>query len=104
MHRVLDVDPERRRVRMEPGAIHTRVQREAAPHGLRLGPDPLLGRLLHDRREHRNHAAGAHTLRHGATKDHLLALTVVLHEGTVVTLGEGADRTRPRPGPGPPGS
>ena len=95
MHRVLDVDPERRRVRMEPGAIHTRVQREAAPHGLRLGPDPSSGDFCTIGGNIGTNAAGAHTLRHGATKDHLLALTVVLHEGTVVTLGEGADRNPP---------
>src|SRR6185503_4141552 len=40
MNRVLEVDLERRLVRVEPGAIHTRVQRAAAPHGLRLGPGP----------------------------------------------------------------
>ena len=43
MHRVLDVDLERRRVRMEPGAIHTRVQREAAPTACGSGPTPSSG-------------------------------------------------------------
>lgn len=95
MNRVLEVDPGRARVRMEPGAIHTRVQRAAAPHGLRLGPDPSSGDFCTIGGNIGTNAAGAHTLRHGATKDHLQALTVVLHDGTVVRLGEGAEGREP---------
>src|SRR2546430_7201659 len=43
MHRVVDVDADRRTVRVEPGAIHTRVQKAARGVGLRLGPDPSSG-------------------------------------------------------------
>ncbi|MGE5178556.1 MAG: anaerobic glycerol-3-phosphate dehydrogenase subunit C [Bacteroidota bacterium] len=90
MNRVVAIDADRRRVRMEPGAIHTRVQRAAAPHGLRLGPDPSSGDFCTIGGNIGTNAAGAHTLRHGSTKDHLLALTVVLHDGTVVRLGDDA--------------
>jgi FAD/FMN-containing dehydrogenase/Fe-S oxidoreductase len=94
MHHVLDVDPEGRRVRMEPGAIHTRVQKAAAPHGLRLGPDPSSGDFCTIGGNIGTNAAGAHTLRHGATKDHLLSMTLVLHDGTIVTVGEQARGSR----------
>jgi FAD/FMN-containing dehydrogenase/Fe-S oxidoreductase len=90
MHRVLAVDPEQRIARVEPGAIHTAVQRAAAPHGLRLGPDPSSGDFCTIGGNIGTNAAGAHTLRHGTTKDHVLAMTVVLHDGSVVRLGEGA--------------
>ena len=96
LHRVLDVDAERRRVRVEPGAIHTRVQRAAAPHGLRLGPDPSSGDFCTIGGNVGTNAAGAHSLRHGATKEHVVGMTVVLHDGTVVALGEG---TEARSGP-----
>ncbi len=89
MNRTLEVDPERRLVRMEPGAIHTRVQRAAAPHGLRLGPDPSSGDFCTIGGNVGTNAAGAHTLRHGATKESVLALSVVLYDGTAVTLSEG---------------
>ncbi|HLQ67739.1 MAG TPA: anaerobic glycerol-3-phosphate dehydrogenase subunit C [Candidatus Limnocylindrales bacterium] len=95
MHRVLDVDPGRRRVRMEPGVIHTRVQKAVAPYGLRLGPDPSSGDFCTIGGTIGTNAAGAHTLRHGATKDHLLAMTVVLHDGTVVRLGDDAGGADP---------
>jgi len=88
MHRVLEVDGPGRRVRMEPGAIHTRVQRAARPFALRLGPDPSSGDFCTIGGNIGTNAAGAHSLRHGATKDHLLAMTVVLHDGSVVELDE----------------
>jgi len=103
MHRILDVDRDQRIVRMEPGAIHTRVQRAAAPHGLRLGPDPSSGDFCTIGGNIGTNAAGAHTLRHGTTKDHVLALTVVLHDGSVVRLGDdgraGDGRTAKNGGP-----
>jgi len=37
---VLDVDPDRRLARVQPGAINDRVGEAAAPYGLRFGPDP----------------------------------------------------------------
>ncbi len=95
MHHVLEVDPGQKRVRMEPGAIHTRVQKAAAPYGLRLGPDPSSGDFCTIGGTIGTNAAGAHTLRHGATKDHLLAMTVVLHDGTVVRLGDDAPASAP---------
>ncbi len=88
MHRVLEIDPGRRLVRVEPGAIHTSVQRAAAAHGLRLGPDPSSGDFCTIGGNVGTNAAGAHTLRHGATKDHVAALHVVLHDGSVAKLSE----------------
>src|SRR2546422_3047990 len=42
-NRVVELDQERRFVRVEPGAIHGRVQKAAERVGLRLGPDPSSG-------------------------------------------------------------
>jgi FAD/FMN-containing dehydrogenase/Fe-S oxidoreductase len=103
LHRVLEVDPGRRRVVMEPGAIHTRVQKAAAPHGLRLGPDPSSGDFCTIGGNVGTNAAGAHSLLHGATKEHVVGLTVVLHDGTVVALGEGTEAKRAPAGHGPQG-
>jgi FAD/FMN-containing dehydrogenase/Fe-S oxidoreductase len=102
LHRVIDLDPERSRVRVEPGAIHTRVQKAAAPHDLRLGPDPSSGDFCSIGGNVGTNAAGAHSLRHGATKDHVIGLTVVLHDGSSVVLGEGTER--PAGGRAPGGS
>ena len=98
-HRILEVDPDRRLVRVEPGAIHTRVQRAVGKHGLRLGPDPSSGDFCTIGGNVGTNAAGAHTLRHGAMKDHVAALTVVLHDGSVVTLSEEGSSGSPAWGP-----
>jgi FAD/FMN-containing dehydrogenase/Fe-S oxidoreductase len=90
MNRILELDPERCLVRVEPGAIHTRVQRAAARHGLRLGPDPSSGDFCTIGGNVGTNAAGAHSLRHGATKDHVSGLSVVLHDGTVASFADGA--------------
>ena len=87
MNRVLEVDAERRLVRVEPGAIHTRVQKAVRGAGLRLGPDPSSGDFCTIGGNVGTNASGAHTLRHGSTKDHVLGLTTVLHDGSVVGLG-----------------
>ena len=103
MHRVFEVNTERRRVRMEPGAIHTRVQRAAAPHGLRLGPDPSSGDFCTIGGNVGTNAAGAHSLRHGAMKEHVVGMTVALHDGSLVTLGEGTEARRGAAGGAPQG-
>jgi len=97
MNRVLQVDAERRLVRMEPGAIHTRVQKAVAPSGLRLGPDPSSGDFCTIGGNVGTNASGAHTLRHGSTKDHVLGLRTVLHDGSDVGLGTYAGPGEPSP-------
>jgi FAD/FMN-containing dehydrogenase/Fe-S oxidoreductase len=95
MNRILELNPERRLVRLEPGAIHTRVQRAAARHGLRLGPDPSSGDFCTIGGNVGTNAAGAHSLRHGSTKDHVTGLSVVLHDGTAVALEANAAAAGP---------
>src|SRR5438093_1715336 len=90
MKRILVLDPERRFVRVEPGVLHGRVQKAAGREGLRLGPDPSSGDFCTIGGNVGTNASGAHTLRHGATKDNVLGLTVVLHNGSVVELGSHA--------------
>jgi FAD/FMN-containing dehydrogenase/Fe-S oxidoreductase len=95
MNGIQAIDPERRLVRVLPGAIHTRVQRAVAPYGLRVGPDPSSGDFCTVGGNVGTNASGAHTLRHGGTKEHVAGLTVVLHDGTLVTLGEHAEGAAP---------
>lgn len=39
-NRVLDLDPDARTARVQPGTVHAALQRQALAHGLRFGPDP----------------------------------------------------------------
>ncbi len=90
---VLDLDPERRTARVEPGVVHASLQREALAHGLRFGPDPsthtrcTVGGMVG------NNACGSRALGYGRTADNVEALTVLLGTGDVVSLSAdpGAD-------------
>ncbi|HEX2188923.1 MAG TPA: FAD-binding and (Fe-S)-binding domain-containing protein [Longimicrobiaceae bacterium] len=87
MNRVLEVDPERRRARVEPGVRLDRLNRAAAPHRLQFGPDPAtirqccLGGMIG------NNSCGARSLAYGKTGDHVHTLDCVLHDGTAARFG-----------------
>ena len=49
----VSIDPEARTAVVQPGVVHANLQRAAAPHGLRFGPDPSTAHPLHDRRDDR---------------------------------------------------
>jgi len=86
LDRVLDVDPIAGIVRAEPGAFLGDVKRAAADHGLLLAPDPTseeessLGGAI------ACNSSGARSLKYGATRPHVRALTVVLADGRVIEV------------------
>jgi FAD/FMN-containing dehydrogenase len=86
MDRVLEVDPERRTVRVEPGALVGDVKRAALADGLLFPPDPTgeewstIGGAI------ACNASGARSLRYGATRPYVAALKVVLASGELVEL------------------
>ncbi|WP_432573818.1 FAD-binding and (Fe-S)-binding domain-containing protein [Kineococcus sp. SYSU DK005] len=77
LHRVLDVDPEGMTALIEPGVVLDDLQRAAAPHGLRFGPDPstharcTVGGMIG------NDACGSHALAYGRTSHNVIALEVL---------------------------
>jgi FAD/FMN-containing dehydrogenase len=42
---------------------------------------------MHDRRQYRGNAGGPHCLKYGVTLNHVLAITAILPDGEIVTLG-----------------
>jgi FAD/FMN-containing dehydrogenase/Fe-S oxidoreductase len=91
VNRVLDVDPGTATARVEPGVVMAMLQREAAPHGLRFGPDPstqaraTLGGMIG------NNACGPRAVAYGRTADNVLELDVVDGRGRRFTAGRGLD-------------
>ncbi len=83
------VDPEARRARVEPGVVLANLNAAAAEHGLTFGPDvatasrATLGGMI------ANNSAGARSIVHGLTADHVEALEVTLADGTHATLRRG---------------
>ncbi|MCM0620783.1 FAD-binding and (Fe-S)-binding domain-containing protein [Nocardioides bruguierae] len=90
LNRVLAVDPESRTAVVEPGTAHAVLQRAAAPHGLRFGPDPsthprcTIGGMIG------NNACGSRALGYGRTADNVTAMDVAFGTGEVWTGGTGA--------------
>jgi len=84
LHRILELDPVTRTARVEPGVVLADLQRAAAPHGLRFGPDPsthnrcTLGGMIG------NDACGSRALGYGRTADNVESLSLVT--GTTAEL------------------
>ncbi|WP_258234328.1 FAD-binding and (Fe-S)-binding domain-containing protein [Brevibacterium oceani] len=88
MNAVLDLDPDAQSAWVQAGCVHAHLQKQVKPHGLRFGPDPsthtrcTIGGMIG------NNACGPRALGYGRTGDNILALTVMLIDGTVVTLDD----------------
>jgi FAD/FMN-containing dehydrogenase len=87
MNRIVEVDPERRTARVEPGVVLDRLREAAEAHGLTYGPDPAthawctLGGMIG------NNSCGVHALMAGKTVDNVETLDVVTYDGLRLTVG-----------------
>src|SRR3954466_9973504 len=85
MNRVLAIDPERRRVRVQAGVVKDQLNAALKPHGLFFAPElstsnrATIGGMIN------TDACGQGSCLYGKTRDHVLALTTVLLDGTVWT-------------------
>jgi FAD/FMN-containing dehydrogenase len=86
MTRVLDVDVAARTLRVEAGALVGDVKRLAAEHGLLFAPDPTSEDWSTVGGAIACNASGARSLRYGATRPHVVGLTVALASGELVAL------------------
>ncbi|MFI6346373.1 FAD-linked oxidase C-terminal domain-containing protein [Streptomyces sp. NPDC050560] len=84
---VLDVDPVHRRARVQPGVTNLDITRAVAGHGLYFAPDPSSQQVCTIGGNVAENSGGAHCLKYGFTVNHVLAVEVVLPDGTVTTLG-----------------
>jgi glycolate oxidase subunit GlcD len=87
MDQVLSLDPLRMFAWVQPGLVNARLSELAAPHGLHFAPDPSSQPVSTIGGNVAANAGGPHCLKHGVTANHVLGLVVVLHDGSVVTLG-----------------
>lgn len=90
LNQVVSVDPEARTAVVQPGTIMATLQKAAAPHGLRFGPDPstwtraTLGGMIG------NNACGPRAVAYGRTADNVLTLDVVDGTGRRFAAGAGS--------------
>jgi glycolate oxidase len=87
MDRIHSIDAESRVAWVEPGVINLDLSRALAPHGLHFAPDPSSQQSCTVGGNVANNSGGPHCLAYGVTSAHVLAVEVVLADGSVVTLG-----------------
>ncbi|MDQ3974430.1 MAG: FAD-binding protein, partial [Actinomycetota bacterium] len=84
---IIELDPERRRARVQPGVVLDDLRDAAERHGLTFGPDPAthnhctLGGMIG------NNACGVHSVTAGRTADNVEELDVVCYDGTRMRVG-----------------
>jgi FAD/FMN-containing dehydrogenase/Fe-S oxidoreductase len=88
---ILSLDPEAGVAIVQSGVVQAQLQRAAAPHGLRFGPDPS----THDRCTIGgmvgNDSCGSRSLQYGKTSDNVLGLEVISGAGHRLRLsGQGS--------------
>lgn len=95
LNKVRAVDAWTQTAEVEPGAVHAVLQRHAAPHGLRYGPDPsthtrcTVGGMIG------NNACGNRALGYGRSADNIYAVDMVTSAGERVQVGREVPVTSP---------
>ncbi len=86
MNRILWIDEENRRARVQPGVINTRLNDAVAPYGLMYAPDPSSQTACTLGGNVAENAGGPHCLKYGVTSNHIVGLTIVAPGGAVFEL------------------
>jgi FAD/FMN-containing dehydrogenase/Fe-S oxidoreductase len=90
LNRIRGIDPEARSAVVEPGVVLDDLQRAAAAHGLRFGPEPsthsrcTIGGMIG------NNSCGSRALRYGRTADNVTELDLLAGTGERLAARHGA--------------
>lgn len=88
MNQVLEVNPEERWVRVQPGVIRDDLNRLLKPYSLQFGPETstanraMIGGMVG------NNSCGSNSVVYGSTREHLLEVKVLLADGSETTFGK----------------
>jgi glycolate oxidase len=94
MNRILSVDERQRVAWVQPGVLNLDLSRAVRDLGLHYAPDPSSQQACSIGGNVATNAGGPHCLSYGVTAAHVLAVEVVLPDGTITTLG-GLEPDRP---------
>jgi glycolate oxidase subunit GlcD len=90
MDRILEVHASDRYAVVQPGVVNAELSKAVACHGLLYAPDPSSQAACTIGGNVAENSGGPHTLKYGTTTNHVLALELVLPDGTVLELGSPA--------------
>ena len=86
MNSVVDVDPEGREARVQPGLVIDELNHHLRSHRLKFPPDPSTTSRATVGGAIGNNSCGSHSIVYGKTIDHVKELNVVLSDGATATL------------------
>lgn len=87
MDRILEIDPDDRVAWVQPGVLNLDLSRQASADGLHFAPDPSSQQSCTVGGNVANNSGGPHCLLYGVTSAHVLAVEVVLPDGSLAMLG-----------------
>jgi glycolate oxidase len=90
MDRILEIRPEDRLAWVEPGVRNLDLANALAPYGFTYAPDPSSQQTCSIGGNVSTNAGGPHCLAYGVTSNHVLAVDLVLPDGTLERLGSEA--------------
>lgn len=86
MTRILEINPQEKWVRVQPGVVLDELNKALLPYGLFFGPETstsnrcMIGGMVG------NNACGSHSLVYGSTRDHTLEITAILSDASKVVF------------------
>ncbi len=95
LNNLIDLDPQARTARVQPGIVLDWLRNEAERHHLTFGPDPAthnhntLGGMIG------NNSCGAHSVMAGKTEDNVLELDILTYDGLRMRVGATSGRGIP---------
>src|SRR5204863_784886 len=87
MNRILALDPDGRRARVQPGVINGQLREAAHKHGLTFAPDPATHAYCTLGGNIGNNSCGAHTVMGGKTVDNVEELDILTYDGLRIRVG-----------------
>ena len=87
MNRILEINWEKRWVRVEPGVVLDELNMQLKEHGLFFGPETSTSNRCNIGGMVGNNACGSHSLIYGSTRDHTLELKTLLSDGSEALFG-----------------
>ncbi len=88
LNKIIEIDPEKRIARVQPGVVLDDLRNAAEKFGLTFGPDPAthkwctLGGMIG------NNSCGVHSIMAGRTVDNIESLDVLLYDGMHINVGK----------------
>ncbi|MBI4233706.1 MAG: FAD-binding oxidoreductase, partial [Chloroflexi bacterium] len=94
LNQVLEVDSDALIARVQPGITLQGLNAHLRPHGLMFAPDPSTANRANVGGAIGNNSCGSHSILYGRTVENVLALEVVLSDGTLTTVAPLAPEQR----------